>query len=153
MAQSPRSSSQPSQKPSGQATRAPTVNMQRPTLNSSDPPPNPKRGEIWRVDLAPTVGAEMQKQRFAVVVSSDRVARLPLRLVAPITGWNPHYASALHLVPIKPESGTGLTKPSAADTMQLRGLAVERFLYRVGRISADAMEEIAAAIAGVVEYE
>lgn len=37
--------------------------------------------------------------------------------------------------------------------MQLRGLAVERFLYRVGRISADAMEEIAAAIAGVVEYE
>jgi mRNA interferase MazF len=127
--------------------------MQRPTLNPSDPPPNPKRGEIWRVDLAPTVGAEMQKQRFAVVVNSDRVARLPLRLVAPLTGWSPHYADALHLVPISPEAGTGLTKPSAADTMQLRGLAVERFLLQVGRVPADVMEEIAAAIAGVVEYE
>ena len=34
-------------------------------------PLNPKRGEIWQVDLDPTVGSEMQKSRPCVVINAD----------------------------------------------------------------------------------
>lgn len=47
----------------------------------------PKRGEIWRVSFDPTIGAEITKARPAVVISSDAVGRLPIKLVAPITDW------------------------------------------------------------------
>ena len=45
----------------------------------------PKRGEIWLVNLDPTVGAEIQKTRPAIVISSDYIGKLPLKLVVPIT--------------------------------------------------------------------
>ncbi len=45
------------------------------------------RGEIWKVSLDPTVGAEIRKTRPVVVVSSDAVGVLPIKLVAPLTEW------------------------------------------------------------------
>jgi mRNA interferase MazF len=45
----------------------------------------PKRGEIWLVNLDPTVGAEIQKTRPAIVISSDCIGKLFLKLVVPIT--------------------------------------------------------------------
>ena len=47
----------------------------------------PQRREIWLVNFDPTVGTEIQKTRPAVVVNSDAVGRLPIKLVAPITDW------------------------------------------------------------------
>lgn len=48
----------------------------------------PKRGEIWLVNFAPTVGAEIKKIRPAVVISSDAVG-FPLNLLLPLqTGKN-----------------------------------------------------------------
>ena len=46
---------------------------------------NPRRREIWLADLNPTIGAEIQKTRPVIVVSSDEIGVLPIRLVAPIT--------------------------------------------------------------------
>ena len=42
----------------------------------------PKRGEIWQINLDPTVGVEMQKIRPVVVISSDAAGRLPIKLIA-----------------------------------------------------------------------
>ena len=56
-------------------------------------PPTPRRGEIWRVHFDPTIGAEIQKTRPAIVISSDAVGRLPIKLVAPITDWKDYYAA------------------------------------------------------------
>ena len=53
----------------------------------------PRRGEIWIVDLDPTRGAEIQKQRTAVVLSCDGLAKLPIHIIVPITGWQPGFAS------------------------------------------------------------
>jgi mRNA interferase MazF len=55
------------------------------TTTSTTKPPDPKRGEIWLVNFDPTIGAEIRKQRPAVVVSLTTVGRLPLRIVTPIT--------------------------------------------------------------------
>jgi len=92
------------------------------TLSStSEPPPSvphvlPRRGDVWLVDFNPTRGAEIQKQRPAVVVSSDAVGRLPIKLVAPITGWKPAFTSSYWHVHLIPDAVNGLTKESAVDT-------------------------------------
>ena len=56
--------------------------------------PTPKRGEIWLVDFDPSIGADIQKTRPALVISMDAIGRLPLRMVVPITDWKPQYASS-----------------------------------------------------------
>jgi mRNA interferase MazF len=111
-----------------------------------------RRGEVWRVNLDPTIGAEIQKTRPVIVVSSDAIGILPIKLVAPVTDWKDRYAHSSWHVKIDPDTANGLTKTSAVDTLQLRGVDTSRFLKRLGRVSADKIEEIAAAIAAVVEY-
>jgi mRNA interferase MazF len=73
----------------------------------------PKRGEIWLVNLDPTVGAEIQKTRPAIVISSDYIGKLPLKLVVPITDWKNSFASDLWHIRLDPTDENGLTKPSA----------------------------------------
>lgn len=116
-------------------------------------PTVPKRGEVWIVNLNPTLGAEMQKTRPAVIVSSDAVGKLPIKLIAPITDWKDPYAHTSWHVRIDPDANNGLAKPSAVDALQLRGVDVLRLTKKIGRVSATTMEEIAAVIAAVVEYE
>lgn len=77
--------------------------------------PTPKRGEVWLADFDPSVGAEIQKRRPALVMSLDSVGRLPLRIVVPLTDWKPQYASFPWLVPLRADGGNGLSKDSGAD--------------------------------------
>ncbi|MHB9101454.1 MAG: type II toxin-antitoxin system PemK/MazF family toxin [Sulfuricella sp.] len=45
-----------------------------------------KRGEVYWVNLDPTVGSEVRKRRPAVILSPDEMNRsLPVVIVAPIT--------------------------------------------------------------------
>jgi mRNA interferase MazF len=118
----------------------------------SSPSFSPKRGEIWLVNFDPTVGAEIKKTRPAVVVSSDAVGRLPIKLVAPLTDWKNHYAPNIWHVRIDPDSLNGLDKTSAIDTLQLRGMDQQRFIRRLGQISEEMLEEIKSAIVAVIEY-
>jgi mRNA interferase MazF len=121
-------------------------------LNTNEPP-SPKRGEVWKVNLDPTVGAEMKKVRPAIVVSSDAVGILPVKVVVPITKWKDWFTGLDWLVPINPDEENGLTEASAVDTLQVRGIAIERFVEKKGRITASQIEEIVAAIAIVIEYQ
>lgn len=115
-------------------------------------PPTPKRGEIWWVNLDPTIGAEIRKQRPSVVISSDAMGVLPIKLIAPLTGWDARYAGNLWHVKIDPDKGNGLHKVSAVDVLQVRGVDTRRFVRKIGKVSASTMSEIAAALAAVVEY-
>jgi mRNA interferase MazF len=113
----------------------------------------PKRGEVWLVNLDPTVGAEIRKTRPAVVVSSDAVGILPVKLIAPITDWQDRYAHTSWHVRIDPDVSNGLSKASAVDALQLRGVDRRRLVKKLGRLSAATMGEIAAVIASIVEYQ
>ncbi|MDR1929048.1 MAG: type II toxin-antitoxin system PemK/MazF family toxin [Treponema sp.] len=42
-----------------------------------------KQGEIWQINLDPTVGAEIQKTRPALIVNVDALGKLPLGIVQP----------------------------------------------------------------------
>jgi len=113
---------------------------------------SPKRGEIWIVNFDPTIGTEIRKTRPAVVVSSDAVGILPVKLIAPITDWKEYYSRNIWHVKIEPDSDNGLIKPSAIDALQIRGVDIQRFVRKLGCVSEIVMGEIVTAIAAVIEY-
>lgn len=114
--------------------------------------PVPRRGEIWLIGFDQTVGSEINKTRPTAVVSSDAMGILPVKLVVPLTGWQDSFAGTLWHVRIEPDALNHLDKVVSADTLQLRCVAVERFIKRKGRLSAPHLEEIVAAIVAVIEY-
>jgi mRNA interferase MazF len=113
----------------------------------------PYRGEIWLVALDPTIGAEIRKTPPVVVVSSDEIGRLPIKLIAPVTDWKDVFGRNAWHIRLEPNAQNGLTKVSAVDTLQLRGLDTQRFDRKLGTIELGTMNRIAAAIALVVEYQ
>ena len=115
--------------------------------------PIPRRGEVWLVNFDPTLGVEIKKTRPAVVVSSNAIGQLPLKLIPPVTDWKPYFNGNLWHVRINPDNTNGLVKVSAIDTLQLRGADMQRFIRKLGQVSETTMAEIAAAVAAVVEYQ
>jgi mRNA interferase MazF len=109
--------------------------------------PTPARGEIWLVNFDPSVGAEIQKQRPALVVSVDSVGRLPLRIVVPVTDWNPAYGRFPWFVAIPADPGNRLHKDSGADAFQTKSVALTRFDRRLGAVTPVQLEAVASAIA------
>ena len=108
------------------------------------------RGEIWLVNLDPTVGAEIQKKRPAVILSGDALGKLPLKVIVPITEWKAPYAAVPWMVRIQPDKNNGLDKESAADTFQIRSVSKERLIQRLGILNAPILQAIVDAILTVV---
>ncbi|RKU26275.1 PemK family transcriptional regulator [Candidatus Poribacteria bacterium] len=113
---------------------------------------NVSRREIWLVNLDPKLGAEIRKTRPVVIVNSDAIGTLPIRLVAPITEWKDYFAGNIWHVKLEPNATNGLTKPSVVDTLQLRGIDTLRFVRRLGEVSPQMMRTIVVAIASVIQY-
>jgi mRNA interferase MazF len=111
------------------------------------------RGEVWLVNLDPTIGAEIRKTRPAVIVNDDAVGILPLKIIVPITEWRDRYVVAPWIVRLEPSPENGLDKSSAADAFQVRSVAQQRLIRRMGMLSAATMQEIARALAAVLSIE
>lgn len=109
-----------------------------------------RRGEIWLINLDPTIGAEIRKTRPAVIVNDDAVGILPLKVVVPITDWKERYAVAPWMSKLNPDAENGLSKPSAADAFQVRSLSQERFVRRLGNLSPENLQTISQALAVVL---
>jgi mRNA interferase MazF len=119
-------------------------------------PPDPKRGEIWRINFYPTKGSEIEKQRPAVVISSNALGSLqPVKLVVPVTEWKPSREGRIWIVRIEPTKLNGLSKTCGADTAQIRAVTIspERFLEKVGVLEPGKVEEVAAALAALIEFQ
>lgn len=107
---------------------------------------NPLHGEVWLVNLDPTIGDEIKKVRPAVVVSRDAVGVLALRVIVPVTAWQDRFADCDWLVPLEPETKNGIEKLSAADTFQVRSVSCRRFVRPLGRLSPADLSRIAAGL-------
>lgn len=94
-----------------------------------------KRGEVWLLNLDPTIGAEIRKTRPVIVVNDDALGILPLKIVVPITDWKDRYSQAPWMIRIDPTKDNGLRKSSAADTFQIRSVSKKRFVKRAGRVN------------------
>ena len=115
-------------------------------------PPEPQRGDVWLVNFVPQIGAEISKQRPAVVMNLDAIGRLPLRVIVPITDWKPHYANYVWFVPIPPTAANGLSKDSGADVFQVKSVSLNRFISKLGVLTESQIDEIASAIALTIGY-
>ena len=112
-----------------------------------------KQGEVWLVNLDPTVGSEINKSRPAVIVNDDTLGRLPLKVVVPLTDWKERYAAAAWMVRVDPNAKNQLSKPSAADCFQVRSVAQERLSKKLGSLDAETMASIRQALALVFNID
>lgn len=113
----------------------------------------PLRSESWLVNLNPTIGSEIRKTRPVVVISVDSIGKLPLKLIAPVTDWKPHFELNPWQVRVEPDENNGLTKTSAIDVLQLRGVDLQRFVRKLGILPPEIMKEINLAISLVVDFD
>jgi mRNA interferase MazF len=105
-----------------------------------------RQGEIWAVNLDPTIGAEIQKTRPCVIVNDDTVGILPLKIIAPITDYKDKFKDVPWMVTLTPGHENGLDKKSVIDLFQVRSVAEERLIERVGMIRADELLSVKEAL-------
>lgn len=94
------------------------------------------RGEIWWVDLNPTRGSEINKRRPCVILSVD-----PLNLRRKTVVVVPLSTSPT----VRPPLTVAVTcagRPAVAVMDQVRSTAKERFVNRIGTVSATEMEQL-----------
>ena len=109
--------------------------------------PAPHRGEVWRIRFDPSEGDEIKKVRTSVVISENAMGRLRLKIVVPITEWNPRYASYPWFVCLTPTPINGLTKVSGADAFQVKSVSETRFLDKLGELTRGELDDVANAVA------
>lgn len=96
-----------------------------------------RRGEIWQVDLDPAHGSEADKQRPAVIVSNDRANATATRLGRGVVTVVPVTSNITRVYPFQvllPAAKTGLAVDSKAQAEQIRSVATERLLRRIGEV-------------------
>jgi len=94
-----------------------------------------KQGEIWLINLDPTLGAEIKKTRPAVIVNDNSLGKLPLKIIVQVTDWKASYEIAPWMIRMKPDQANGLTKDSTADCFQVRSVSQQRFVKKLGTTS------------------
>jgi mRNA interferase MazF len=102
--------------------------------------PGPARGEVWDVNLNPTLGHEQAGIRPALIVSADAMNQSPAELVivAPISGTD-RGIPAHHRV--EPPEG-GLDRPSVVMADQVRTISKRRLVRRRGAIGAGSLRAV-----------
>ena len=112
-----------------------------------------RQGEIWDINIAPTVGAEIKKKRPAVIINDDAIGVLPLRVIVPVTEWKDKFYGAVWMVKIEPNRDNNLKKPSAIDCFQIRAVSTKRLLKIVGTVSSNTLNEIKIAVKAVIDAD
>lgn len=122
--------------------------------------PQPRRGDIWRVNLEPTLGSEIKSDkgrkgdtRPVLVLSRPRTGEKTVCLCAPITDYKPERDELrFWRVEIGDTSENGLHKMSCIDVSQTRALDTRRFTQQSGRAHQAETQACAAALAQCVGY-
>lgn len=101
-----------------------------------------KRGEIWLVNLDPTVGSEIQKTRPCVVISPPEMHNyLRTAMIAPMTtGSHP----APFRIPVRHGGKSGLILLD-----QIRAIDKSRLVKRTGSVGATTLKAVLAALAEI----
>ncbi len=98
-----------------------------------------RRGEVFLVNLDPTLGGEIQKTRPCVVVSPDELnGHLRTLIVAPLTTGSYRYPFR---VPLRFQGKSGHIVLD-----QIRTVDRQRLTRRLGKISASALEHTLAVL-------
>lgn len=103
------------------------------------------RGEIWEVDFDPVRGNEANQRRPAVIVSNDRANGVTERLRRGLDTVVPVSSNTDRIYPFQvllPAPETGLRVDSKAHAGQIRSVAAQRLIRRIGRVSAGEITDL-----------
>ena len=112
-----------------------------------------KSGDIYWVNLDPTIGDEIRERRPVVVLNEGHDKHLRLAIVVTITGWSRNWANNPFFVSLEPDDINRLQKKSAVDCYQIRAISHNRFMEKVGSISENKMNLIKKAIALILDID
>ncbi len=104
-----------------------------------------RRGEIWWVDLEPARPGEASKTRPCLIVSNDannvvarRLGRGVVTVVPLTSNTDKVFAFQVRIAP----GTSGLHEESKAQTEQIRAVACERLVERIGALPAEVVREV-----------
>ncbi|MGE3075778.1 MAG: type II toxin-antitoxin system PemK/MazF family toxin [Dehalococcoidia bacterium] len=120
----------------------PTLTQQSASMTE----PGPNRGQIWQINLAPTAGSEIAKTRPALVINADDFGHLPVRIVVPLTTWQPRFERQRNKLFVSRSDANGLQNDSAAEVLQVRTASLLRFDRKLGTLSSSEVETVVAAL-------
>ena len=112
-----------------------------------------KAGEIYWVNLDPTIGDEIKKRRPVVVLNGGHDKHLKLAIVVPVTAWSSYWEKNPFFVSLELSSKSGLKKKSVVDCFQVRAVSHNRFVEKIGEISNDEIVGIKRAITLILDIE
>jgi mRNA interferase MazF len=105
----------------------------------------PKRGEIYLVNFDPTIGAEIQKTRPALIVQNDIANRhSPITIVAAVTSQFDEPLYPTEVLVQSPEGG--FTVDSVVLLNQVRSVDKRRLIRRLGALTPTTMERVTRAL-------
>ena len=107
--------------------------------------PRAARGEVWLIDLGTPLGHEQGFTRPAVVVSHDGLNRSAADLVIVVPVTRTRQALPGH-VEIDAGAGTGLSDTSYAQAEQVRAVASNRLVRRLGAVDVVTLAAIEQAL-------
>ena len=105
----------------------------------------PTRGEIYLVNVDPTIGAEIQKTRPALIVQNDIANRhSPITIIAAITSQFEEPLYPTEVLIRSPEGG--LTVDSVVLLNHVRSVDKRRLVRRLGALTPITMEQVTRAL-------
>jgi mRNA interferase MazF len=105
----------------------------------------PRRGEVYLVNLDPTIGAQIKTIRPAVVLQNDVANRWsPITVVAPLTSQFDEPPYPTEVLVRAPEGG--LSTDSAVLLNQIRSVDKGRLIRHLGSLKPETMREIERAL-------
>lgn len=112
-----------------------------------------KPGEIYVVNLDPTIGHEIKKRRPVVVLNEGHDKHLKLAIVVPVTAWSSYWEKNPFFVSLEPNTKSGLKKKSVVDCFQIRAVSHYRFAEKIGDISNNEIDRIKKSISLILDIE
>jgi mRNA interferase MazF len=113
----------------------------------------PKRGEVYLVNLDPTIGSEIKKTRPAVIIQNNiGNQHSQVTIIAPITGGG-NSAYPIEIEVKTPEAG--LTKNSLILLNQIKAVDKRRLVKHLGKLKPETMFRVDTAIKislGLIEF-
>lgn len=112
-----------------------------------------KQYEIWLINLDPAIGAEIKKTRPCVIISNNDIGILPLKIVAPLTDYKPHYDKNPWMLTVTPDHINNLDKKSVIDLFQLRSISEIKFIRKLGNLNPKTAASIPQTLEMIFEPE
>jgi len=109
-----------------------------------------KQREIWLANLNPTKGREQRGIRPVVIVSGNAMNdHMDICIVCPVTSKIKNYAGC---VVLKKDKLNGLKEDSEIISFQIRTIAKERLIRKVGEITPEQLKNLKMGLIEVLHY-